>query len=289
MLALGQSELEYKSITRPDNLVTLASGVNDRGWIAGTSATAAQDAKEVEEGFILRNGQYQSIFFPGSFDTDLGGVNNRGVVFGTYGKKKNGVRMGGDGCFLWSKDGGYRKVELPDSINAALAFPDCNGLNDEGQLVGSYDDGSGLHGFLISEDHFKKLDFPGASFTEAFGINNDGVIVGTFGRTSGNDGAFLLEHWKYKEITIPGSVSVDAYGINNDGEIVGSYTDASFKDHGFFRTRNGKITTLDFPGAQDTNKATGINDSRLVVGVYTDTANQEHGFKVKVSDKESDQ
>ena len=58
---------------------------------------------------------------------------------------------------------------------------DANSINDGGQIVGSYVDGAGTHGFFLDTDGtFTSLDFPGATRTVARGINNAGEIVGSY-------------------------------------------------------------------------------------------------------------
>ncbi len=56
----------------------------------------------------------------------------------------------------------------------------ANGINDSGQIVGSYVDVAGrFHGFLDSGGSFTTIDVPGSTKgTIAAGINNAGQIVG---------------------------------------------------------------------------------------------------------------
>ena len=298
MLALAT--LSFKHIDRPGAVDTLVNGINDSGWIVGTSETADQAAAFTEEGYLLRGKNYKTIFFPGAFDTDLGGINDRGVIFGTYGA----TATNGDHCFQWSEQGGYTDVSIP--VEGAT-FPDCNGINVRGDMVGSYvgacdlvndpfcNSSGTVHGFLKTKAGvFTTLDVPfaGATGTEARGINEDGDIVGTYVQTSGPDGAFLLHEGVYTRININGTTSVDAYGINEEGDIVGSYTKCqtsgefpTCEDHGFLLSE-GKLTTIDVPfaDAKETNKVTGINEDGWMVGVYTDNGldgGHEHGFKVR--------
>ena len=52
-------------------------------------------------------------------------------------------------------------------------------INNAGQIVGSYADNAGGHGFLKEGSTFTSLDSPpGAYSTAAFGINDRGQIVG---------------------------------------------------------------------------------------------------------------
>jgi probable HAF family extracellular repeat protein len=63
----------------------------------------------------------------------------------------------------------------------------AHGINNAGQIVGSYTDGSGTHGFLRSSGgSYTTLDDPLATNgTFANGINDLGQIVGTYNTLSG--------------------------------------------------------------------------------------------------------
>src|ERR1019366_2923199 len=63
-----------------------------------------------------------------------------------------------------------------------------DGINDAGQVVGSYTDGSGVeHGFLYSGGSFTTLNVPSNQNTFPRGISNSGQIVGYYG--GGPDGS----------------------------------------------------------------------------------------------------
>jgi probable HAF family extracellular repeat protein len=75
-----------------------------------------------------------------------------------------------------------------DDPSALTGTTYAYGINDTGQIVGWYYDGSGNggnHGFLLSGGTYTTLDYPGAisphgtSATWAYGINDLGQIVGT--------------------------------------------------------------------------------------------------------------
>jgi hypothetical protein len=59
-----------------------------------------------------------------------------------------------------------------------------------------------------------------------------------------------------------------ATGMNSKGTIVGTVTNSSRKTYGFLRQTNGKITKVEYPGAQYTS-VYGINDSGTIVGSYS--------------------
>jgi probable HAF family extracellular repeat protein len=66
----------------------------------------------------------------------------------------------------------------------------ATGINDEGQIVGYYEDSNGhFHGFLYSRGVFTALDDPSATAgTFAEGINNIGQSVGYYEDSSGPHG-----------------------------------------------------------------------------------------------------
>ena len=66
--------------------------------------------------------------------------------------------------------------------------------------------------------------------------------------------------------------------LNDRGDAVGDYLDSSFGYHGFLRTHDGTLSTIDPPGAAPTS-AFSINNAGVVVGAYVDSSNVLHGFQ----------
>jgi probable HAF family extracellular repeat protein len=125
---------------------------------------------------------------------------------------------------------------------------------------------------------FTTVDFPGPVATFASGINDNGQIVGWI-REGIHDPAlgYLDTAGSFTSISVPGSAfGTFAYGINDSGQIVGNYGDSTGRNHGFLYNA-GSFTTLNYPGAVDTN-AYGINDSGQIVGEYDDGNAPVHGF-----------
>jgi probable HAF family extracellular repeat protein len=141
-----------------------------------------------------------------------------------------------------------------DDPSATAGTTQASGINDTGQIVGSYVS-SGDHGFLYSGGTYTAIDDPLALLaeaTQAFGINATGQIVGTFFNTSGGGyHGFLYSGGTYTTLDVPGGSSdTFAYGINASGQIVGNYTDGSNHLHGFLYS-GGIYTTLDGPFSRE--------------------------------------
>jgi probable HAF family extracellular repeat protein len=138
---------------------------------------------------------------------------------------------------------------------------------------------------------FSVLPFGGES---AFvgGMNRYGVAVGGYcpaGSSCGGEvgvHGFMLKGGIYTNIDYPLSgASTIANGINDLGQIVGGYCPSGGgcpgglsqpSTHGFLDD-NGAFTSLDYPGAQQT-QALAINNSGAIVGIYLINLTGPHAF-----------
>jgi probable HAF family extracellular repeat protein len=167
---------------------------------------------------------------------------------------------------------GFTTLDVPGAASTG-----AGGINNSGQVVGSYSDTSGNgHGFLWSGSVYTTLDVPGAMTTGAAGINDLGQIVGSYQNADGWNHGFLFSGGIYTTLDVPGAVESGAGGINDVGQIVGWYRDAENNFHGFFLSGD-VYTTLDDPEAYSTY-ALGINDSGQIVGWWQDGAPNHYGF-----------
>jgi len=116
---------------------TRPSGINDRGQIVG----AYYDTKDGGHlrGFLLDKGRYTPIDVPGTEDgfTYAQGINNGGLIVGYYAKNDDDLDHG----FVLSKHG-YTTVDVPGAF-----WTDIYSVNANGDIVGAYEDESGVHGF----------------------------------------------------------------------------------------------------------------------------------------------
>jgi uncharacterized membrane protein len=151
----------------------------------------------------------------------------------------------------------FTTISFPGSITDTAL-----GINDSGQIVGTYDlssPGPGNQAFLLSGGVYTPIPGrPGSNFVFAHGINNSGQIVGEDDPNGVNGDAFLLSGGVYTSIAPSGAVFSFGEGINNNGDIVGSYsTNVTGQS---FLLSGGTLTTVPVP------LATGINDSGQIVG-----------------------
>jgi uncharacterized membrane protein len=99
-----------------------------------------------------------------SIHADGSRLDGSGHIVGYYGG------YGSDSSFIYS-DGALTAFNVPSAVNT-----DAYGINDSGQIVGTYDGG----GFLYSGGTFTAFGVPDAHYTDAFGINDSGQIVGIY-------------------------------------------------------------------------------------------------------------
>jgi hypothetical protein len=287
---------------------TYPSSINAFGVVAGSY----QSADTVFHGFLRsRDGKFITFQAPGA-DTTAGSfngtsptsINDLGVITGSY-NDANGFSHG----FLRSPDGKFTTFDVP-GVGGFGTTP--RAFNIEGAVVGVYTDSNySFHAFLRSPDgRFTTWIGPeactgngseGCFGSGASNINAPGTVVGGFEDNSGN---FVHHNFvrnaegkgKLTTFDVPGA-GTGSYqgsgcpgcnlGLNQFGAIAGIYSDANSVNHGFLRSRDGKFTTFDAPGAgTDSFEGTGcfsdcpvsLNDWGAITGVYIDSSFVSHGY-----------
>jgi hypothetical protein len=155
----------------------------------------------------------------------------------------------------------------------------ASGINDAGQVVGSYEFPHGS--FLYSAGTYTPINVPTSaalSNTVALGINNAGEIVGYYNDVNGVRGFLRSSAGAYTAIDVPGFIGTTyAYGVNNAGQIVGNYHAGGPSGPAVgFLLSGGSYTMIAPPGAI-TTFALGINDHTQIVGTYS-VPLAGHGF-----------
>jgi hypothetical protein len=153
--------------------------------------------------------------------------------------------------FSWNPNGTVQKFDFPGSVGVSTTTTtfgndtEANGINEEGDVVGTWDDCS-----------------TGTCLTRGFIRFTDG---------------------SYLSIDVPGATSTDVWGISDFDDIVGGYEDSTFAEHGFI-LRDGVFTTFDVPTTDGTDTVIrSINERGWFVGTYVSAVDGDtHSFKAKV-------
>lgn len=164
----------------------------------------------------------------------------------------------------------YSNIEVPGSISTSPG-----GINNHGDVVGTYQNSSGVYGFLLSGGVYTTINCPGATAgTFVYGINDNGVIAGYYNEDV-TDVGFVYINGECKNLPrFNGSVPYPL-GINNQGHIVGYYFVSPTGTEGFELV--GKTyTEISVPNSTSTT-AVGINLAGAISGTYQDSAGS-HGF-----------
>lgn len=266
----------YTTLPSNFNSYLYPADINNAGQIVGSVASRSS-------GFLYSGGNFTPINNPVNPGGSIvvSGNNNGGQIVGWYANSQSAVYgFVGTASSLTGV-----QFALPSGLTQPTFF---TGINDTGQIVGYYGQGSGQNGgtinrgFIFERDTFTTLNYPNSSGTVPYGINDAGQIVGTYVDASDRSvlHSFLQSAGTFTTLNAPNGLETVAMGINNAGQIVGSYTDSSCT-HGFVYN-SGTFTTLDDPNAVcETNLgtfATGINDAGQVVGYYYPQSGNVNGF-----------
>lgn len=164
-----------------------------------------------------------------------------------------------------------------------------NGINDAGQVVGSYRAANDfLHAFVTGPNGEGINDLStqiGDYFSYSYGINNSGQVVG-FVQGRG----FITEH-NGENVTYVSNLMGDSYysyatDINDAGQVVGRATSTDGRYHAFVTGSDGVgMTDLGIFGTGNFSTATAINNAGQIVGYShttvsdgLDTLNRGHAF-----------
>jgi hypothetical protein len=227
-------------------------GINDKGLIAGFYGSG--NAGDPNQGFLLTlPGTFTPEEFPASsqnpvtaaqvLQTQLTGLNDRGIVVGYFYNTNNGIPVDNQFGFF-EKNGVFTEVNNPNTPGLFGNPPPNSGVLIENQLIG---------------------------------VNDHDIAVGFYNDASGNSHGYTydIKTGKFSaNIDDPnalnGGGSTVTAAINNKGTIVGFYTDtgpttaAGAVIQGFL-DKNGVFTTVDAPGATET-ELLGLNDHGIAVG-----------------------
>jgi hypothetical protein len=158
--------------------------------------------------------------------------------------------------------GTYSFVDI-DYPGGTTALNDARGLNNQGQIVGSYTSGGRQYAFINNGGTYSTLSLPGTS-NVAWGINDNGQVVG---RYDNHGYIYNTTDSSTTTINVPSSVTTTVYGINDAGQVSGFYNNGS--NFGFMYDKNSNSWTYLIKEGTTQTLAFGINEAGTIVGNYT--------------------
>jgi hypothetical protein len=167
----------------------------------------------------------------------------------------------------------------PGSIQTAP-----QGINNLGQVVGSYVNGVVSYGFIRnSTGVIVSFDVAGSSNTQALAINATGETAGYYDDSSNVPHGFVrAPSGNITSFDPPGSTFTVPRCINSSGQVAGGYVNDGGVGLGFIRDAQGNFTTFSVPDAESTG-VLAISDNGSVAGNYL-TSSQGQPIRAFVRD-----
>jgi hypothetical protein len=172
---------------------TVPSDVNNGGTVVGYTFVTDADGLTVSHGFVWKHGRFTAFDAPGATTsapvhsgTQVLGVNNAGEMVGaaTYPANPpapdaptNSPNRG----FLAERHAVTPIID-PDVPVNYCGYTEPNSINERGTIAGNSGNGCApiYRAWLLTDDGYTPLEYPGATATTADGINDRGVVVGTW-------------------------------------------------------------------------------------------------------------
>ncbi len=138
----------FTAINLPSNFNTataVATGVNNAGVVTGFYT----DHSGLQHGFVDNGGVFTKVDDPLGVITDIFGLNNNLLAVGSY------TDSGGNtqGFIDNLATNTFQTISDPNAsqnVAFAIAGTTVNGINDQGDLVGFYSDGTNVNGFVAA-------------------------------------------------------------------------------------------------------------------------------------------
>jgi hypothetical protein len=278
---------------------TCPTAINDRGVVTGYYI----DTDGMSHGFLRSpEGKFTTFDVPGvgGFGSSPIAINLEGAVVGYYTDAIPEFH-----AFLRSPNGTFTTWSGPGACDNGVSNgcygSSASNINIFGIAVGGFEDNSGNfvdHGLIRRPDGtFTTFDVPGAGTGTyqgtgcpgcARGLNQWGAIAGIYSDSNSVNHGFLRSpDGKFTTFDAPGAGTGTYEGtgcfsdcpvsLNDWGAIAGIYIDANFVYHGYLRSPEGKIVTVDPVGSTYTFPD-GLNDLGSITGYYLDANNVYHSF-----------
>jgi len=266
-------QFEFSTIDAPGSRLTSAQGINADGVVSGWYV----DLQGRTHGFMLAEGVLTTINYPGADNTDVRGIGPDGTLVGTHwniGEEAaafHGFKRSPTGEFSTVRFEGHL-YEIPQRILPDGTILGCRHDHDlmasmrgitisptdgasEIDTFASMNNGAtpsgkrtiGLYtnmmtnlseAYVMENETFTALKFPGSTTTAGWDVNPRGDIVGVYGNASGAHGWIRPAGGEFTTIDVPiaGTTASRVFGINARGDLVGNYANGG-KTRGFVARR----------------------------------------------------
>ena len=217
----------FKNENFPGAAQTQVTGIDNNGdtvgfWVNGQGAN---------NGFYeLHGGKPQTVSFPTNDNAkpkvdQLLGINDSGMTVGFYTDGK-GTNHG----FAYNiAKHHFKQITVAGDSNVTAA-----GINNLGDVAGFATNSAGTtEAFLQRSDgKLYRLEFPGATATQAFGVNDGDEVVGDYTDGTGNSATTHGFAWApgfgFETVDDPQGIGATTInGVNDRGSLVGFYTDSN--------------------------------------------------------------
>jgi hypothetical protein len=217
----------FKNENFPGAAQTQVTGIDKNGdtvgfWVDGQGANS---------GFYEpHGGTPQTVDFPTNDNAkpkvdQLLGINSGGMTVGFYTDGK-GTNHG----FSYNvAKHHFKQINVAGDSNVTAAA--VNNLDDVAGFATN--SGGTTEAFLLRSDgKLYRLDFPGASATQAFGVNDGDEVVGDYTEGTGNSatthGFVWAPGFGFESVDDPNGIGATTInGVNDRGTLVGFYTDSA--------------------------------------------------------------
>lgn len=212
----------FTTVDFPGAIATFGSGINDRNELVG----GYTDVSGQTHGLLLRDQDFISIDFPNAIFTEAISINDEEQIVGIYQTADQSTH----GFLL--QNGQFTSIDQVPQ-NVVVSDTEALGINNRGEIVGTFFDPDTLRGLIQRKASFLPSDVPGQTNTVLEGINDRSDIVGAFNDINQTTHGFISRGETFRTVDFPSTNTNFALGINGAGTIVGEYIDAAGKVHSF--------------------------------------------------------
>jgi len=241
-----------------------ANGINDHGQVVGQFT----DQNGGVHGFLWEADSFCQVDYPGMSAVNLYKINNLGQFVGSA-NDPSGTTHG-----FFCDRGTFSPPLTHPGAAATYAF----GINDRGEIAGTFYAAAGGHGFLYKAGRFHIPNLASAQQTSFQAINNSGQVAGIAVDPKGTHGIVYLENPGLftSLFDFPGATVTYPQAVNGGGQLGGQYTNPSGNGQPFVSLASS-LLTVTIPGAISAS-ILGINDRGQVCGNFIDANQVHHGY-----------